>query len=121
MRMFGYVPTSPPDGVPDTRPVDALKLAHDGRFSTENVSASPSGSDAPGSNTYGEPCTTVAGGLPQIVGARFCGSAACTVIENGPSVAASAPSLTEIRIPLCVPTAPAPGVPWSCPVDVLND
>jgi len=35
-------------GVPDRRPVDALKLAQLGAFTTENVSALPSASDAEG-------------------------------------------------------------------------
>ena len=41
MTMFEYVPTWLLEGVPESIPVEVLKLAHDGMFSTENVSAVP--------------------------------------------------------------------------------
>ena len=48
MTMFDVVPTLPAAGVPFRRPVDVLKLAHDGLLLIENVKAWPSGSEAAG-------------------------------------------------------------------------
>jgi hypothetical protein len=48
IRTRGNVPRSPAPGLPESRPVDALKPAQPGRFSMSKVSASPSGSDALG-------------------------------------------------------------------------
>jgi hypothetical protein len=42
------VATSAAVGVPEILPVEALKVAHIGRFEIEKVSGSPSGSDALG-------------------------------------------------------------------------
>jgi hypothetical protein len=41
MTTFEYVPTWLLEGVPESIPVDVLKPAHDGMFSTENVRAVP--------------------------------------------------------------------------------
>ena len=48
IETFGYEPTFAAAGVPLKRPVEVLKLAHDGRLAIENVSACPSGSEAVG-------------------------------------------------------------------------
>jgi hypothetical protein len=50
MTMFAYEPTFVAAGVPDNRPVLALKVAQVGLFATLKVSASPSASDAEGWN-----------------------------------------------------------------------
>ena len=50
MTMAANVPALAAAGVPESRPVDVLKLAHDGLFEMLNVSAWPSGSDAVGVN-----------------------------------------------------------------------
>src|SRR5690554_3496715 len=50
MRMFEYVPTSLGPGVPLRVPVFSSKVAQLGRFEIENVSTSPSGSEAVGLN-----------------------------------------------------------------------
>ena len=46
MTMFPKVPVDP--GVPERRPVVALKVAHEGLFWIVKASVSPSGSDAEG-------------------------------------------------------------------------
>jgi hypothetical protein len=51
--------------------VDELKLAQAGLLVTENVSASPSASLAPGVNEYDLPAWTDPSGVPPIVGAAF--------------------------------------------------
>ncbi len=38
MMMFEYVPTCVEAGVPDSRPVEVLKVAHAGRLKIEKVS-----------------------------------------------------------------------------------
>src|ERR1700733_2077308 len=50
ITILEYVPTLALVGVPQSSPVLLLKLAHDGRFNTENVSALPDGSVALGVN-----------------------------------------------------------------------
>jgi hypothetical protein len=44
IAMFAYRPAEL--GVPDKRPVDVLKFAHEGLFAIRNVSSWPSASDA---------------------------------------------------------------------------
>ena len=66
-------------GVPVNAPVEVLKLAQDGLFSIENVSASPSASAAVGVKLYGWPTTTELGGVPLIVGTRLAGPSGVTV------------------------------------------
>ena len=46
MTTFEYVPTLFEVGVPDSRPVTVLNVAHDGRFWIVNAIELPSGSDA---------------------------------------------------------------------------
>src|SRR5690606_25313731 len=104
MRMLLYVPTWFVPGVPSSRPVDVLNDAHPGLFVILNVSVSPSGSFADGVNAYADPTVALVGGVPVIVGARFAGGAAVTVIENGGNEALALPSLTLIRMLLWVPT-----------------
>ena len=48
ITMLLYAPTFAVVGVPDSRPVVVLKLAHVGRLSTRNVSVLPSASAALG-------------------------------------------------------------------------
>jgi hypothetical protein len=50
MTMFEYVPTCALVGVPLKRPVDVLKVAHEGRLEMLNVNLSPFGSRAVGVN-----------------------------------------------------------------------
>ena len=69
--IWPYSPADDDVGVPDKRPVEALKDAHGGRFTIAKLSASPSGSEAEGVNVYDCPATTAAGGEPEIVGALF--------------------------------------------------
>ena len=117
--MFEYVPALDAFGVPDKRPVLVLNEAHVGRFWILNVKALPSGSDALGVNEYEEPMFTLVLGVPLIVGARLVGVVgAFTVIENAASVALARPSLTLMRMLLCVP--PCVGVPLNRPVEVLK-
>ncbi len=124
-----YVPTLLADGVPLSRPVLLLKLAHVGRFAIENVSGSPSASLADGVKEKDWSCVTVVVGVPLIDGGEFGGGAlgggstggvAVTVIANVGNDRVAWPSLTLMTIPLCVPTAPAEGVPLSRPVALLK-
>ena len=116
------------DGVPLSRPVVLLKLVHGGRFEIENVSGLPSASLADGVNEKDWSCRTVVTGVPLIDGGEFgcgalgggAGGAAVTVIANAGNDRVASPSLTLMTIPLCVPTAPAEGVPLSGPVPLLN-
>jgi hypothetical protein len=55
-------------GVPDSRPVVLLNVAHEGWFQIPNEMVSPSASVAVGVNEYGVPTTAVVGGVPEIVG-----------------------------------------------------
>jgi hypothetical protein len=55
MTMFDVVPASPPAGVPESRPVAVLNVAHAGLFMMLNVSAWPDGSEPMGWNVYAVP------------------------------------------------------------------
>ena len=110
MTMPEVVPASAAAGVPDSRPVDVLKLAHDGRFAMANVSVSLSGSDAVGVKPYAAPEFTEVTGVPLIVGARF-GAADTVSVNAGSDAPPPLPSLTLITMPACVPAAV--GVPES--------
>ena len=67
-------------------------------------------------------------GVPLIDGGEFgggvlgggAGGAAVTVIANVGNDRVAWPSLTLMTMPLCVPTAPAEGVPLSRPVPLLK-
>jgi hypothetical protein len=106
-------------GVPCSRPVPVLNVAHVGRFAIANVSALPSASAAVGWKLYAVPCVAVVAGEPEIVGGRF-DVGAVTAIENAGNAALLAPSLTEITMLANVPVVPAGGVPESRPVLVSN-
>src|SRR5687768_10421556 len=106
-------------GVPCSRPVVTLNVAHVGRLAIENVNELPSGSAAVAWNAYAVPCVAVVGGEPEIVGGRLL-VAAVTVIANAGSEAEPAPSLTEITMLPNVPVVPAGGVPASRPKLVSN-
>src|SRR5262245_995715 len=106
--MFANVPILLAPGVPCSRPVAVLKVAHAGRFAIAKVSGSESASAAVGWNAYAVPCVAVADGVPLIVGARFV-VGAVTVIVNAGSDAVAVPSLTESTMPGKVPAAA--GVP----------
>jgi len=115
MTMPVVVPTSPAPGVPASKPVAVLNVAHAGRFAMLNVNVLPSGSLAVGRNEYGVPGSTDPAGLPEIVGARFVVPLVpLTVIPKAGSEAPAAPSLTPItmleKLPVDV------GVPVSRPV-----
>src|SRR5690349_11529999 len=71
MPMLENVPTLPAAGVPCSRPVVVLNVAHVGRFVMLNVNVPPSESLAVGVNEYCVPAVAVVGGVPEIVGATF--------------------------------------------------
>ena len=83
--MFENVPTD--DGVPESVPVEVLKLAQDGLFWIVKVSVSPSASLPVGWKLYAWPAVTEVVGEPEMVGGRFVGGAAVTAIENAVSEA----------------------------------
>ena len=103
-------------GVPWSRPVLAVNVAHAGRFTIENVRGLLFGSLAVGVNVYNVPTCPDVGGEPEITGGEF--GAAATVIVNAGNDAVAVPSLTLIVMFANVPAAV--GVPWSRPVVVLN-
>src|SRR5579862_9206859 len=80
ITIFLNVPAFALDGVPASLPELLLKLAHDGRFATENVSGLPSGSLALGVNAYSAPSATLVAGVPLITGGGSVGR--FTWIEN---------------------------------------
>src|SRR5882672_1675780 len=83
--MFAYVPALVTAGVPESRPVVALKLAQGGRFAIVYDNALPSGSLADGVKLYAVPATAVVAGVPEICGARLVGEGLMTVRSNGGS------------------------------------
>ncbi len=109
-------PTSPAAGVPDSLPVDVLKVAHAGLFAMVKVKASPSASVVTGENAYVEPTAMDVAGLPLMVGALL--AAAVTVRVKAGREAVTVPSLTLMTIPEW--TAAVVGVPESRPVVVLK-
>src|SRR5258706_4307152 len=120
ITMLLNVPMLLAPGVPCSKPVLVLNVAHVGRLAIENVNGSESASAAVGWKLYAVPCVAVVEGEPLIVGARFV-VGAVTVIENAGNDAVAEPSLTEITMPLNVAFVPAGGVPESFPVAVLNE
>jgi hypothetical protein len=64
------------------------------------------------------PTVTLVAGDPDIVGARF--GAAFTVIAKAGSDALAVPSLTDMTMPVVVPTCSAAGVPDRRPVELLK-
>jgi hypothetical protein len=120
MVMFAKVPAAV--GVPCSRPVLAVNVAHAGRFAIRNVKGSLFGSLAVGVNEYCVPTCPDVGGVPEIVGGEFGGGggggAVITVIVNGANPTVVVPSLTPIATFAKVPAAV--GVPCSCPVLAVN-
>jgi hypothetical protein len=110
--MFENVPTSVLAGVPVRAPVVVLNAAQLGLPVIENVSVPFRGLAAVGRNEYACPATTVAAGVPLIVGGPM------TVSVKGASCAEAVPSLTEMVTLDVVPVAV--GVPVRAPVVVLN-
>jgi hypothetical protein len=106
-------------GVPDSRPVAVLNVAHEGRFWMLKVSALPSGSEALGWKLYSNPITVDSSGVPEIVGGRFACATTWMVKEGSDTVAV--PSVSEMVMRAEVPTLAAAGEPESRPVLVLND
>src|SRR5690606_24427876 len=100
--MLEYLPTLAAAGVPLSCPLVVLNVAHAGLFAIENVSLSPSASDAVGRKLYAAPTSTVVAGDPPIVGARF---GLDTTIENAGSDVVALPSLTLMTIEANVPAA----------------
>lgn len=100
------------------RPVVVENVAQVGRFVTLNVSVLPLESAAVGVKLYAAPATTVAGGVPLIVGATLAGAA--TVMAKPGSDVVAVPSVTEMTMPVKLPTLPAAGVPLRRPVLVLK-
>ena len=118
--MFANVPAAV--GVPCSRPVLAVNVAHAGRLVIENVSGLLFGSLAVGVNEYIVPTCTDVGGEPEITGGEFGGGggggADVTVIVNAGNVTVAGPSLTPIVMFANVPAAG--GVPCNCPVVALK-
>jgi hypothetical protein len=102
ITMPDVVPTCVLEGVPDSLPVEVLKVAQLGLLVIEKVSTCPSGSAAAGWNTYGDPAAALVAGVPEMVGARL--AAPDTVIEKGESEAVNEPSLTPMTIFDVVPS-----------------
>ena len=102
-------------GVPERRPVAALKLAQAGLLAIEKVSVWPSGSVAVGVKEYALPAVTDVGAAPLMAGGVL---TATTVIENGASGVEACPSLALITIPEYVPACENAGVPLTVPVAV---
>src|SRR5579863_4019809 len=99
ITMPDEVPTFAAVGTPLSKPVAVLKLAHEGRFVTENDSVAPAGPLAVGWNEYALPATSVVAGAPEIVGGGgTLDSAASTWMENGGRVAVFEPSLAAIAM-----------------------
>lgn len=71
ITIFEYDPTCALVGVPARRPVEVLKLAHDGGLEMLKVSRSPLGSLAVGVKAYALPTRTDVAGDPEMVGAPF--------------------------------------------------
>ena len=69
--MFEVVPTAAGGGVPFSRPEAASKLAQSGMLAIENVSESPSASEAVGRKAYPWPAVTLVAGVPEICGGVF--------------------------------------------------
>jgi hypothetical protein len=115
--MFANEPTLAAAGVPCSRPVDAVNVAHVGRLTMLKVSVPPFASLAVGVNVYCVPTVAVVGGVPEIVGGVLDDA---TVIENAGSAADALPSLTLMTMLLYVRMWDAPGVPCSAPVLTLN-
>src|SRR4051794_20221219 len=117
VMLANVLPASAAAGVPCSRPLVVVNVAHDGLFEMLNASVGfGSGSLAVGVNVYEEPTLTDGGGVPEIVGALF-----TTVIAKLASVAEPPlPSLALMTMLLVVPAAAAVGVPVSAPVLVLK-
>ena len=94
--MFENVPTLALPGVPDSRPVVALNVAHEGRLAIVYDSVWPSGSTPTGVKEYAVPTVAEAAGAPVIVGARF--GVAVTVIEKAGSEVLRDPSDTVMTM-----------------------
>ena len=88
------------------------KLAHDGLLTIANCSFCWSPSLALGWNWYGWPSVAVVAGAPEIVGA----TPRTTLMPNLASPLRLTPSLTEIWMPLILPTSIDDGVPYRRPV-----
>ena len=94
MMMFEYVPTLALVAVFDSRPVVVLNTSHAGLFWIENLSASPSASEAGREKLYQTPDSC--GGRRRAGDLRRtrCCRRRVTVIENAGSEAVDVPSLT---------------------------
>jgi hypothetical protein len=116
IRMLGNVPALELEGVPFRVPVEALNVAHDGRFWTLKVSVVPAGPVAAGVKEYFWPTATCVAGTPLMVS----GCGAITWILKAAREADAWPSLTLMTILAKVPTLEPAGVPLRVPVDALN-
>jgi hypothetical protein len=97
MTMFENEPAAL--GVPLKRPLAVSNVAQLGRFWIVKPSVPPSGSLAAGVNEYALPAVTEVDGVPLIVGARFVGGGAVTLIAKaGSMTGVTRPSLTPILI-----------------------
>src|SRR5215469_4947243 len=101
--------------MPESSPVEELKLAQLGRFCMVKLSAVLLAASVAGKNEYLEPERICVAGLPEIV------RRLATLIENAGSVAVACPSLTLIWILAYVPTLDGVGVPVSRPVPLSKD
>ncbi len=109
--------------VPVSAPVATLNVAQAGLPEIEKPSTLPSGSLAVGAKLYAAPLATLTGGVPEIVGAVFPGTAGAgvpgavtpenTVIWKAGREAMIRPSDALTTILAVVPTSDSEGVPCS--------
>src|SRR4029077_15090728 len=115
--MRAVVPTLAEFGIPDRRPAVALNAAQLGGIWIAHVRVLPSGSLPTGVKLYAVPAVTEVDGVPVMVGARLAGAEATTCRLKGGSEVVLRMSLTEITIPVVVPTSAAVGVPERRPFE----
>src|SRR5687767_503653 len=98
--MLEYVRMCDAVGVPLSRPVPVLKLAHEGRLEIAKRSRSLLASLAAGVKVYASLIVTAVAGVPEIFGATFDGGGVwlrgLIEMRNGPTERVSRPSETLI-------------------------
>ena len=85
--MLLNVAVIPLGGVPDNRPVPVSNAAQLGWPAIENLSVSPSGSLAVGTNVYAVPAATLVSGTPEMTGERFTGGGVTRIVNDGSGTA----------------------------------
>src|SRR5688572_16831966 len=112
IEMLANVPTFALVGVPLSRPVVVLNVAQLGRFAIANVSVPPSGSLAVGVKEYATATGAVAGGVPEIVGARFEGTIPPPLIALTAAMSLAAPAAICVSAGSSAAAAPL-GSAWA--------